>query len=85
MAQKRQATNAEIYELVDIRLDRLRREFNTSLKDVNSKIDDVQKDITKLSIAQAISRTQLGAMIAGITIVVSSAVTFILNKSLGRS
>lgn len=78
-------TNGEIYDLIDRRVENLRRELKTDLKDLATSVEGVKSDVSKLSIAQAISATKIGTLIASISIVVSATVTVLISKLTGKS
>lgn len=58
-------------------IDRLRLELKADLKDIN-------KQLTELQIKQAVDTTKLGVLIGGITLVVASSVTVLMNVILKR-
>lgn len=81
MAQPK--SNGDIYDLIDTRVERMRKELKSDIKEVASDVTALRADVNRLTIAQAISRTQLGALIASISVVVSAVVTVAISKIAG--
>lgn len=83
MAAKRNATNGDIYSLVDTRVTNLRLENKGDIKDLSDKIDAFYKDLStkidNLNTKQAVSSTKLGMLITGIAVISSGATTVIIS------
>jgi hypothetical protein len=84
MASKPRATNDYIRDLIEDRFDKLRQETKSDLKDIYTKIDDLDKTVSDNALKQAVSSTKIGMLITGITLVVSATVTAFMNKVSGR-
>lgn len=80
----RNQTNADIYDLVDKRINSLRLEIKDDIKDVSKQITDLTTVVNNNSIKQAISSTKLGMLITSIALVVSAMTTIAVDKIVGR-
>lgn len=83
-------TNADIYELVDNRVDRLRLEVKGDIKssfdDLSKQINDLSKTVSAQGTAQKIDSTKIGLLVTGLTIVVNGVIAFLVNAlSNGRT
>lgn len=76
MAPRRPTTNDNIRDL----LDALRLELKADIQKVSDKVESVDKTVSNNALKQAVSSTKIGFLIAGITIIVSSITTIIIER-----
>lgn len=80
MTNKQNATNADIYSLVD----NLRRDIKSDIKDVADQVSALSNKVNDNEIKQAVSSTKIGMIITGITIGMSTITTIIIDRLTGR-
>lgn len=76
MVVRRPTTNDNIRDL----LDALRLELKADIQKVSDKVESVDKTVSNNALKQAVSSTKIGFLIAGITIIVSSITTIIIER-----
>jgi hypothetical protein len=77
---KRPTTNDNIRDLID----NLRLELKGDIKDVANQVSTLDRTVSENALKQAVSSTQIGMLITGITLVVSAITTVIMEKITGR-
>lgn len=76
MAARRAPTNGNIRDL----LEDLRLEMKSDIKDVATQVAALDKTVQENALKQAVSSTKVGMLITAITLVVSAATTFLINR-----
>lgn len=77
MPNTKSTTNNNLRDLIDNRIESLRLEMKSDIKELSGKVD-------ALATKQAVSSTKIGMLIAAITIVVSAVTSTIVNTVRSR-
>jgi hypothetical protein len=80
MPAKHPTTNDNIRDLIDTKFESLRLELKDDIKGVSNDVVALRRDVVNNELKQAVSSTKIGMLITGITIIVSAAITLLINK-----
>jgi hypothetical protein len=78
-------TNNDIYDLVDSRLTSLRLETKSDLKEIRDELNALSRTVSDQGKAQAVDSTKIGFIITGVSLVVSSITTVVMEKITGKT